>query len=151
MENAGKLGVIVVVGIIPVLLFLATVGIEIEINSKLSWIMVSISISSALSIPFVYDHIKQNRKKNNAKKFIKKHRDSIDHIRKNDTDLEMILNQIVEDLENIEPYIREAYNEFDYTAYIRKISFIKKSRNKNKLEEYYKLIKLETEDLVRHY
>ncbi len=108
-------------------------------------------IFHTIDIPFVYDKIKKEWNKKNAKKFIKKHRDSINYIKKEDKDLEVILDQIVEDLEYIEPYIREAYDEFNFTVYIRKISFIKKFKNKNELKEYHKLIKSELEDLVRHY
>lgn len=111
-------------------------------DPNFNWIMVLISLLSAIGIPFIYDHIKQNRKKNNVKKLIKRYSKAIRDTKKNYKHAKNIINQIIEEMYTIEPYVQDSYNEDVYIAYERQIKRLKElgENNNESIEDYYNLV-----------
>ena len=144
MEFPEKIGIYTVIAIILTMFLLLHVEIDKDI------IHLVIGISLPFLIPYIYDKIKQSRKKKNIREFIRKHLDALRLIDKKDKDAIYMIEAIVKDLHNIEPYIQDAYPEISYTEYLRKISYLQNFENPNP-EDYYNLTIDKLEDLVRAY
>ncbi len=138
MNNEFKLGMISLP--IPAIIIIISLYVKIDFVSEFNWIMIVFSISSALIIPFLYDRIKQDRKKKKVKKIIKRHLILIKGANAEYKHAKKILDQIVDDLYIIGPYFQDAYDEIEYIDYFRRIKNLKALGMENKsTRDYYDL------------
>ena len=128
MQIQEKIGIFAL--IIVAIIIIITLSVKIEFKSEFNWIVISISLLSAISIPFLYDHIKQNRKKKSLKKFWKQELRIIKSINPDDPRALETLSQIIFNLEGLEGYVVGAFNEIDHNRYLLSVRMIKDSLDK---------------------
>lgn len=101
----------------------------------IDWIMISITLASAVIIPFLYNYIVQNNKRRKLKEFWKSRLRMIESIVDlNDEKSKNSIKQIFLDLEEIESYVIEVYSVGEFGFNMPHIRMIKDTLKKYDLE-----------------
>ena len=112
--------------IVIVLLLIHMHIVVLEHSFIFNWVMIFVSIASALSIPFVYAAIQRRRKINMIRNFWKEQKRLVQN--NDDVDIDEILNDLI----TIREYVRSIYNAFDFIQYTQRIRYIKQLSQKSK-------------------
>ena len=129
MESENKLGMITAIIITPFLFFLILSDIEITISNNLNGIMVLISLSSAISIPYVYTVFQRYRKMNIIKEIWN------EKIRLIENEDETELKEFIREFTDINDYVKEVYSAWDYLEYTQRIRYIKQITRNERIDQ----------------
>ena len=143
MRSPEILGIISAIMIIPILFILKFINV-IEFTLDFNLFGIPISIISAVSIPVIYNYIQQHRKKSRVKKFCRNELRIIKSVHVDEKLMRNTIKESILNLESIENYITDVYDEIEFNNYLNNLRMIKDSIDNNTLTLNIKLHFIQT-------